>query len=125
MFFAALLCALGFRAGHASQFTEPIPEATTKVPPIYPDSVRRAGTRGLVVVQALVGKDGRVKETKVVRKVDGLDGAALAAVKQWVFRPTLANRSEEHTSELQSLRHLVCRLLLEKKKEAYQVQRTT
>src|SRR5205814_3966592 len=26
-----------------------------------------------------------------------------------------ANRSEEHTSELQSLRHLVCRLLLEKK----------
>src|ERR1035441_11031149 len=27
------------------------------------------------------------------------------------------HRSEEHTSELQSLRHLVCRLLLEKKKE--------
>src|SRR5258705_8570391 len=27
----------------------------------------------------------------------------------------LARRSEEHTSELQSLRHLVCRLLLEKK----------
>src|SRR5471030_3564507 len=27
-----------------------------------------------------------------------------------------AGRSEEHTSELQSLRHLVCRLLLEKKK---------
>src|SRR5258705_5038931 len=36
-------------------------------------------------------------------------------------RPTaeingLGSRSEEHTSELQSLRHLVCRLLLEKKK---------
>src|SRR5262245_63008065 len=28
----------------------------------------------------------------------------------------VSNRSEEHTSELQSLRHLVCRLLLEKKK---------
>src|SRR5258705_3646232 len=28
-----------------------------------------------------------------------------------------SNRSEEHTSELQSLRHLVCRLLLEKKKK--------
>src|SRR5205814_5188404 len=28
----------------------------------------------------------------------------------------LSQRSEEHTSELQSLRHLVCRLLLEKKK---------
>src|SRR6202020_3621053 len=28
-------------------------------------------------------------------------------------------RSEEHTSELQSLRHLVCRLLLEQKKVSY------
>src|ERR1039458_6680375 len=31
-------------------------------------------------------------------------------------------RSEEHTSELQSLRHLVCRLLLEKKKRTFQKQ---
>src|SRR5947199_882010 len=31
-------------------------------------------------------------------------------------------RSEEHTSELQSLRHLVCRLLLEKKKNQYNDQ---
>src|SRR5437899_7992810 len=31
-------------------------------------------------------------------------------------RPSASGRSEEHTSELQSLRHLVCRLLLEKKK---------
>src|SRR5258705_5405446 len=29
------------------------------------------------------------------------------------------SRSEEHTSELQSLRHLVCRLLLEKKKDSF------
>src|SRR5258705_3018261 len=34
-------------------------------------------------------------------------------VSGWTARQT---RSEEHTSELQSLRHLVCRLLLEKKK---------
>src|SRR5262245_63700712 len=32
-------------------------------------------------------------------------------------RPAGLERSEEHTSELQSLRHLVCRLLLEKKKK--------
>src|SRR5262245_64129295 len=32
-------------------------------------------------------------------------------------RPPAEARSEEHTSELQSLRHLVCRLLLEKKKK--------
>src|SRR5262245_64050802 len=37
-------------------------------------------------------------------------------------RPVPA-RSEEHTSELQSLRHLVCRLLLEKKKHQQSRQR--
>src|SRR5436853_4931896 len=34
--------------------------------------------------------------------------------------PRARHRSEEHTSELQSLRHLVCRLLLEKKKKKQQ-----
>src|SRR5258705_7961428 len=34
-----------------------------------------------------------------------------------VSRASNISRSEEHTSELQSLRHLVCRLLLEKKKK--------
>src|SRR5262245_62616847 len=32
------------------------------------------------------------------------------------------SRSEEHTSELQSLRHLVCRLLLEKKEHTFELQ---
>src|SRR5262245_64651977 len=36
----------------------------------------------------------------------------------------LVPRSEEHTSELQSLRHLVCRLLLEKKKKTNKQART-
>src|SRR5262245_62688518 len=34
-----------------------------------------------------------------------------------ISRSGCERRSEEHTSELQSLRHLVCRLLLEKKKQ--------
>src|SRR5262245_64896510 len=37
----------------------------------------------------------------------------------WGF--TVSARSEEHTSELQSLRHLVCRLLLEKRKVKHEV----
>src|SRR5205814_7182952 len=36
--------------------------------------------------------------------------------------PPHVGRSEEHTSELQSLRHLVCRLLLEKKKNKNKIQ---
>src|SRR5262245_63573865 len=41
---------------------------------------------------------------------------ALARQFRAVLRRCSPSRSEEHTSELQSLRHLVCRLLLEKKK---------
>src|SRR5258705_8245175 len=41
---------------------------------------------------------------------------AMAMTPGMTGRP--GKRSEEHTSELQSLRHLVCRLLLEKKKKA-------
>src|SRR5258705_4494438 len=44
-------------------------------------------------------------------------GAARAAREKRRFGD---HRSEEHTSELQSLRHLVCRLLLEKKKTSRQ-----
>src|SRR5262245_64683297 len=39
------------------------------------------------------------------------------AVATQIARDIAEIRSEEHTSELQSLRHLVCRLLLEKKKK--------
>src|SRR5258705_5313522 len=43
--------------------------------------------------------------------------SACASARWWATGPATASRSEEHTSELQSLRHLVCRLLLEKKKQ--------
>src|ERR1035438_10788458 len=53
-----------------------------------------------------------------------IEEAAARAVKMSIqgMQPKVstvlrANRSEEHTSELQSLRHLVCRLLLEKKQK--------
>src|SRR5437899_7961360 len=46
---------------------------------------------------------------RVRRQTDG-------ARQRTGFKWLLCGRSEEHTSELQSLRHLVCRLLLEKKK---------
>src|SRR2546425_3289919 len=39
--------------------------------------------------------------------------------KESMFLADVAKRSEEHTSELQSLAYLVCRLLLEKKKQNY------
>src|ERR1039458_10498628 len=55
-------------------------------------------------------------------------GVRFPGTRAWTS--TLLSRSEEHTSELQSLRHLGCRLLLEKKKttqtgQATSAQRTT
>src|SRR2546425_6881781 len=59
--------------------------------------------------------------------VPGHDGSSASALIIWSGRscpvrvqdraPSSDDRSEEHTSELQSLAYLVCRLLLEKKKE--------
>src|SRR5690625_6138781 len=45
-----------------------------------------------------------------------LEGVKLMGVEQVPWGSILAGRSEEHTSELQSRGHLVCRLLLENKK---------
>src|SRR5687767_15493933 len=50
------------------------------------------------------------RASRIQRRHDGLEAVAALAVGELV-------RSEEHTSELQSLAYLVCRLLLEKKKK--------
>src|ERR1035438_10716103 len=61
----------------------------------------------------------RPSEVEVLNDLDG-EIVNLLRVCQWHHSELiryLKYRSEEHTSELQSLRHLVCRLLLEKKKK--------
>src|SRR5205809_5610111 len=47
---------------------------------------------------------------------DPLENRKYHSTQTMAARPTAVTRSEEHTSELQSRLHLVCRLLLEKKK---------
>src|SRR5215813_15666483 len=46
-----------------------------------------------------------------------MSAASRAIIARWGYAECAAGRSEEHTSELQSRPHLVCRLLLEKKKD--------
>ena len=72
-------------------YVEELPEAVTRIPPTYPDLAREAGVDGTVMVQALVGKDGKVKDVRVVKSIPMLDDAAKAAVRQWVFKPALSN----------------------------------
>src|SRR2546425_1506051 len=52
----------------------------------------------------------------VDRRRGGRVGVAVAQLGRAPDAPRVEQRSEEHTSELQSLAYLVCRLLLEKKK---------
>lgn len=71
-------------------FVEELPEPLEREKPIYPEAARRANIEGTVVVQALVGKDGRVKNTLVVKSIPQLDDAAVASVVHWVFKPASA-----------------------------------
>jgi TonB family protein len=71
-------------------YIEELPEAVTKVLPEYPPGARRAAVDGTVLVQVLVGKDGRVKNTRIVKSIPMLDEAALTAVRHWVFKPALS-----------------------------------
>src|SRR5205823_11013334 len=52
------------------------------------------------------------------RRACGLGGRVKRRCQQYLFLRLFRYRSEEHTSELQSLAYLVCRLLLEKKNSA-------
>lgn len=71
-------------------FVEELPEALTKVPPSYPDAARKAGVDGMVIIQALVGKDGRVKDARVTKSIPPLDESAMQCVRQWIFKPAMA-----------------------------------
>lgn len=72
-------------------YYESPPQPIRKASPQYPALAREAGIEGTVVLHLLVGKDGRVKNVKVTRGVTGLNDAAVAAVKQWMFKPALSN----------------------------------
>src|SRR3712207_7808421 len=67
----------------------------------------------------LVRRDAHPRQAELVVRADLLvRGADLHRTGVYLrLRRSLAARSEEHTSELQSRQYLVCRLLLEKKKK--------
>jgi periplasmic protein TonB len=62
-----------------------------EVIPIYPPLAKAAGIHGTVRFTAVIGKDGRIRDLKLTSGPSVLADAASAAVKQWVYRPTLLN----------------------------------
>jgi periplasmic protein TonB len=67
------------------------PRKIFDVPPVYPPIAQAAKVQGLVVIEATIARDGSVKNAHVLRHVALLDEAALDAVRQWRFTPTLLN----------------------------------
>jgi len=64
-----------------------------KVDPEYPASARSARLQGSVVLRAVVGTDGTVRQLHVISGNPLLVSAAMEAVKKWRYRPFLLNGS--------------------------------
>ena len=67
------------------------PQRTKNVNPIYPDDAKRANVAGIVMIEATISPEGKVADAKVVMSIPLLDQAALDAVRQWEYSPTLLN----------------------------------
>jgi protein TonB len=67
------------------------PKKIKDVKPVYPPDAQAAGIQGIVILETIIAKDGTVNEAKILRGVPELDKAALDAVIQWRYTPTLLN----------------------------------
>ncbi|MEX1128872.1 MAG: energy transducer TonB [Vicinamibacterales bacterium] len=67
------------------------PKNIKRVAPVYPPEAQAAGVSGMVILEVLIGGDGRVSDAKVLRSIPLLDQAAIDSVLQWEYTPTLLN----------------------------------
>ena len=65
------------------------PTKLRNVNPTYPDVAVSGRIEGTVVLEATIAPNGKVAEVRVVRSLPLLEKAAIDAVKQWVYSPTL------------------------------------
>ena len=67
------------------------PQRLREVSPVYPTIAQAARVQGIVIIEATIGEDGQVTNARILRSVPLLDQAAIAAVRQWQYSPTLLN----------------------------------
>ena len=67
------------------------PQRIVNVTPAYPALARLAHIEGVVIIEATIDEQGNVVRTQVLRSIPQLDAAAVDAVRQWKFSPTLLN----------------------------------
>jgi peptidyl-prolyl cis-trans isomerase A (cyclophilin A) len=63
----------------------------SKTTPVYPIDAKKAGVSGTVVLSAVIGADGLIKNLRIVSGPHLLQQAAVDAVHQWRYRPYLLN----------------------------------
>jgi protein TonB len=67
------------------------PKKLKNINPEYPDIAKQARVQGVVILECTISPQGKVTDVKVLRGIPLLDSAAVDAVKQWVYTPTLLN----------------------------------
>jgi len=67
------------------------PKKLKDVKPTYPDIAKQARVQGVVILECTISPQGKVTNVTVLRGIPLLDAAAIEAVKQWVYTPTLLN----------------------------------
>jgi periplasmic protein TonB len=67
------------------------PQKVSDVAPTYPPIALAAGIEGIVILEAVIAENGSVRDVRVLRSIPLLDAAAVEAVRQWRFTPTLLN----------------------------------
>ena len=71
-----------------AQLPEP-PRKIVDLRPVYPDIARKARVEGTVILESVLDTSGNVTQLRVIRSVPLLDQAALDAVRQWRYTPTV------------------------------------
>jgi TonB family protein len=66
----------------------PVPKRANTVKPEYPAEAQAQGIRGIVILELVIDKAGKVTDARIVRSVPGLDEAALTAARQWTYEVT-------------------------------------
>lgn len=67
------------------------PRKIKDVKPVYPQLAVAEQASGVVIIEATIGFDGKVVDVRVLRSIPALDKAALDAVRQWEYAPSLMN----------------------------------
>jgi protein TonB len=67
------------------------PMKIRNVNPVYPPAAQDSKVQGVVIIETRIEPDGRVGDARVLKSIPMLDEAALEAVRQWEFAPTLLN----------------------------------